>query len=261
MVLVLPCVPGLLHRIVEMTGADQVLQVFDTVTDPATTLSSWRHRLRTVALRRPLPSGRHRAHRGPALPRVRSAQSTDRRRVLLDGRPHPQRCGRGRRPALDHALADRHAADRARYGSHLARPVRSRRPVASSRTVRARLGDQRQPPPTRRRPRHQPLRRRAPPRRRRPSNPSTESGSCSRPSAWRPDFSCGHHGCAGAERRWRRGGAERPHRGTTTQRRRRNRGAVRAVRGSWRWPDHPPRTWSGGRNGHPGPPCCAGGWS
>lgn len=49
MVLVLPCVPGLLHRIVEMTGADQVLQVFDTVTDPATTLSSWRHRLRTVA--------------------------------------------------------------------------------------------------------------------------------------------------------------------------------------------------------------------
>ncbi|MFF4276832.1 hypothetical protein [Streptomyces sp. NPDC001536] len=49
MVLVLPCVPGLLHRIVEMTGADQVLQVFDTVTDAATTLSSWRHRLRTVA--------------------------------------------------------------------------------------------------------------------------------------------------------------------------------------------------------------------
>jgi anti-sigma B factor antagonist len=32
-VLVLACVPGPLRRILEMTGTDQVLRVFDTVTD------------------------------------------------------------------------------------------------------------------------------------------------------------------------------------------------------------------------------------
>ncbi|MFC5639543.1 STAS domain-containing protein [Streptomyces bullii] len=38
--LALACVPGPLHRILQMTGADQVLQVFDTVADAEAALSS-----------------------------------------------------------------------------------------------------------------------------------------------------------------------------------------------------------------------------
>ncbi|MEV5012052.1 STAS domain-containing protein [Streptomyces sp. NPDC056159] len=38
--LVLACVPGPLHRILEMTGADQVLRVFATVDDAEAALSS-----------------------------------------------------------------------------------------------------------------------------------------------------------------------------------------------------------------------------
>jgi anti-sigma B factor antagonist len=38
--LVLACVPGTLQRVLEMTGADQVLRVFDTVTDAEAALSS-----------------------------------------------------------------------------------------------------------------------------------------------------------------------------------------------------------------------------
>ncbi|CAK7284797.1 STAS domain-containing protein [Streptomyces misionensis] len=39
-VLVLACVPAPLRRILEMTGADQVLRVFDTVADAEATLGS-----------------------------------------------------------------------------------------------------------------------------------------------------------------------------------------------------------------------------
>ncbi|MGV9351577.1 STAS domain-containing protein [Streptomyces spiralis] len=39
-VLVLACVPHRLHRILEMTGADQVLRVFDTVADAEAALRS-----------------------------------------------------------------------------------------------------------------------------------------------------------------------------------------------------------------------------
>ncbi len=38
--LVLACVPHKLHRILEMTGADQFLRVFDTVADAEAVLSS-----------------------------------------------------------------------------------------------------------------------------------------------------------------------------------------------------------------------------
>lgn len=65
---------------------------------------------------------RRRAHRRSAFPQVRSAQRADRRRPLMDGRPHPQHCSRGHRPELGRALAARRAADRARRGSHPAPP-------------------------------------------------------------------------------------------------------------------------------------------